>query len=456
MKKQGKILVVDDNQDLIKSLNRMLKFDFEAIYTSTDPKQIPSFLKSENIDIVLLDMNFTEGDQSGRDGLYWLKRIKDQDSTVIVILITAYGDVELAVSAIQKGATNFVTKPWEPQKLIATLQNAIELRQSKLEINKLKQSTESVKEEIQNRQDPIIGNSQAIKKVLNTINKVAGTDANILILGENGTGKELIAREIHNKSDRSNNVFLSVDLNSLNENIFESELFGHKKGAFTDAKEDKIGRIEAASGGTLFLDEIGNLSIGLQSKLLTVLQNREFTPVGSNQVIKFDVRLICATNKKLKQLVNEQLFRDDLYFRINTIEILNPPLRKREEDIILIAEHFLRIYAKRYDKQGIKLNALAFNSLMKYKWPGNIRELKHTIEKAVILNDDGIIKPNDLFGLNEVEADSNELFTLNLDSLEKLAIEKALKDSHGNISKASKLLGISRTSLYSKMSKHGL
>ncbi|MBI9053177.1 MAG: sigma-54-dependent Fis family transcriptional regulator [Bacteroidales bacterium] len=456
MKKYGKILAVDDNQDLLKSLQRMLKFDFDEFYSSNDPKNIPSILSSKEIDVVLLDMNFTEGDQSGRDGLYWLKRIKQINESIIVILITAYGEVELAVKAMQEGATNFVTKPWEPQKLIATLQNAIELRRTKLKIEELKKSNESVTQEIQNKIDPIIGNSEALKHILNTVQKVAKTDANVLILGENGTGKELVAREIHNKSERSKKVFLSVDLNTLNENIFESELFGHVKGAFTDAKENKIGRVEAASGGTLFLDEIGNLSINLQSKLLTVIQNREFTPVGSSKSIKFDVRLICATNKNIKEMIKNQIFRDDLYFRINTIEITNPALRDRNEDIILIADYFLKKYSARYNKNNIRINAAAYNSLLKYKWPGNIRELKHTIEKAVILNDDGIIKSDDLFGGNNTLSENNDLFTLNLESLEKSAIEKAVEDAKGNISKASKILGISRTSLYSKMTKHGI
>lgn len=456
MQKIGKILVVDDNQDLLKSLSRMLKFDFNMIITTSDPKQIPTNLKSKDIDVVLLDMNFTEGDQSGNEGLYWLKRIKELDKSVVVILITAYGDVDLAVKAMQKGASNFVTKPWEPQKLIATLKNAIELRHTKLEICKLKRDNKSVNEEIKNRLNPIIGNSKSINQVLSTVNKVAKTDANILILGENGTGKELIAREIHNKSERKDSVFLSVDLNSLNENIFESELFGHVKGAFTDAKEDKIGRLEAASGGTLFLDEIGNLSLSLQSKLLTVIQNREFTPVGSSNSISFDVRLICATNKDLKKMVNEEIFRDDLFFRINTIEIYNPALRERESDVLLIADYFLKIYSNRYNKPKMKLNSSSYDYLLKYNWPGNIRELKHSIEKAVILNEDDIIKPEDLLGQQEIGKDIEHLSTLNLDKLEKNAIEKALRDAKGNISKASKLLGISRTSLYSKITKHGI
>jgi len=456
MKKHGKILAVDDNQDLLKSLTRMLKFDFDEIHILSQPQKITSFLKSNKVDVVLLDMNFTEGDQSGRDGLYWLSKIKQIDNSISVILITAYGEVDMAVKAIQQGAVNFVTKPWEPQKLIATIQNAIELRDSKIEINQLKKEKESVVNEIKSKNEPIIGESESIKEVLNTVRKVAKTDANVLILGENGTGKELIAREIHKSSERKSKMFLSVDLNTISENIFESEIFGHVKGAFTDAKEDKIGKIETAGDGTLFLDEIGNLSIGLQSKLLTVIQNREFSPVGSSEIKQFNARLICATNKDLKQMIQDQLFRDDLYFRINTIEITNPPLRNRCSDIPLLADYYLKRFSIRYNKSNIKLNKTAYDSLVNYKWPGNIRELKHMIERAVILNEDNIIKQGDLFGNEIASVNNKDLFTLNLEALEKSAIEKALSDARGNITRASKNLGISRTSLYSKMTKHGI
>ncbi|MCG8409886.1 MAG: sigma-54 dependent transcriptional regulator [Bacteroidales bacterium] len=453
--KQGEILIVDDNLDLLKSLQRMLKFDFEKIMTASDPKKIPSILSDNNIDLVLLDMNFTEGDQSGSDGLYWLQRIKKIDNNMSVVLITAYGDIEVAVKAIQKGASDFITKPWEPPKLIATLQNVIELSKTKKEVKQLKQVTESVKQEIDNRLDPVIGNSEAIAQVLDLVKKVAKTDTNILILGENGTGKELIAREIHQNSERKNQIFLSVDLNTINQNLFESELFGHVKGAFTDAKEDKIGRIETASGGTLFLDEIGNLPLSLQAKLLTVIQNREFTPVGASKPVKFDVRLLCATNKDLDRMIAEQLFRKDLFFRINTIEIKVPPLRNRKDDVLTIAEYFLNRYAYRYNKPNLKFNKQAVDSMLNYNWPGNIRELKHIIERVSILSESNIIGNTDLFPV-KTKSESDDLFTLNLNSLEKLAIEKALEKSKGNISKASKLLDISRTSLYSKMAKHGI
>ncbi|MCD4730601.1 MAG: sigma-54 dependent transcriptional regulator [Bacteroidales bacterium] len=456
MQKTGKILVVDDNRDLLKSLKRMLKFDFEEVDAINDPKKLPSSINSKECDVILLDMNFTEGDHSGRDGFKWLKRIKEIDPYLIVILITAYGDIDIAVKAIQEGATSFVTKPWEPQKLIVTIQNAVELSRSNREVNKLKKKSEIINEDNLNRYDPIIGKSKPIQDVLKTIDKIAVTEADVLILGENGTGKELVAREIHKKSNRHNKVFLQVDLSTLNENIFESELFGHVKGAFTDAKEDKTGKFEAASGGTLFLDEIGNLSINLQSKLLAVLQSREITPVGSSKPVKFDIRLICATNKDIRQLVKDQLFREDLFFRINTIEIVSPPLRDRDDDILLLADYFLNKYSTKYNKTGIKLNTKAFDSLKNYKWSGNVRELNHTIEKAVILNEDGIIKHEDLF-YNQLSASvSEDIFTLNLDNLERKAIEKALNDSKGNITKASKLLGISRTSLYSKINKHDL
>lgn len=456
MQKQGKILVVDDNQDLLKSLKRLLRFDFEDIDTICDPKKIPSLLSNKEYDVVLLDMNFTEGDNSGRDGFKWLKRIKEIDSSIIVILITAYGDIDIAVKAIQDGATNFITKPWEPQKLIVTIQNAIELRKSHREIYDLKRKTELLNTEIIHKTDPIIGKSELIQNVLKTVDKIAATEADVLILGENGTGKELIAQEIHRKSKRRNMVFLHVDLSTLNENIFESELFGHAKGAFTDAKEDKMGKFAAASGGTLFLDEIGNLSVNLQSKLLTVLQTRQITPVGSSKPIQIDVRLICATNKDLKKLVNDQLFREDLYFRINTIEIVSPPLRVRGDDISLLTEYFLNKYSGKYNKASLKINAKGYDILKNYNWPGNIRELSHTIEKAVILNEDGIIKHEDLFSNQANNYVNEDIFTLNLDDLECKAIKKALNDSQGNISKASKLLGISRTSLYSKIQKHDL
>lgn len=456
MQKEGKILVVDDNQDLLKSLKRMLKFDFEEIDTMNDPKRIPSCLNSKNYDVILLDMNFTEGDNSGRDGFKWLKRIKEIDPAIVVILITAYGDIDIAVKAIQEGATNFITKPWEPQKLIVTIQNAVEISKSNREISDLKVKSNYYKEDSLSKTDPIIGNSKVMRDLQKDMDKIAITDANVLILGENGTGKELIAREIHQKSKRKNEIFLHVDLSTLNESIFESELFGHLKGSFTDAKEDKIGKFEAASGGTLFLDEIGNLSVNLQSKLLTAIQTREFTPVGSSKPKRFDVRLVCATNKNLKQLVKEQLFREDLYFRINTIELFSPPLRERGEDIILLTEYFLDKYSGKYGKSNLKINAKAYDKLKEYSWPGNVRELSHTIEKAVILNEDSVIKPEDLFNQQDYHNSNTEHTTLNLDKLEKNAINKALKDSAGNITKASKLLGISRTSLYSKIAKHGL
>ncbi len=455
MQKEGKILVVDDNLDLLKSLKRLLKFDFEEIDTLSNPNKILLQLKSKDYDVTLLDMNFTEGDNSGRDGFKWLKRIKEIDAELVVILITAYGDIDIAVKAIQKGATNFITKPWEPQKLIVTIQNAIEISKSNREINQLKRKSKYYKEDVISKISPIIGRSTVIRNLLKTVEKVASTDANVLILGENGTGKELIANELHRKSKRNNEVFLHVDLSTLNEGIFESELFGHVKGAFTDAKEDKIGKFEAASGGTLFLDEIANLSINLQAKLLTALQTREFTPVGDSKPKTFDARVVCATNKDLKQMVQEQLFREDLYFRINTIEILSPPLRDRGEDVNLLTEHFLNKFSTKYNKPGLKLNAKALEALINYNWPGNIRELSHTIEKAVILNEDLVIKPEDLFSGQYYET-KNVISILHLDTLEKSAIEKALKDCKGNISKASKLLGISRTSLYSKLTKHGL
>ena len=455
MQKVGKILVADDNQDLLKSLKRLLKFDFEEIDTTSEPNKIPSLIKNKDYDVILLDMNFNEGDNSGRDGFKWLRRIKEIDQSLVVILITAYGDIDIAVKAIQEGATNFITKPWEPQKLIVTIQNAIEISKSNKELTSLRRKNKYYEADRNLITNPIIGQSEVVRNLLKMIGKVAITDANVLILGENGTGKELIAKEIHKKSKRNSEVFLHVDLSTLNEGVFESELFGHKKGSFTDAKEDKIGKLEAASDGTLFLDEIGNLSINLHAKYLTSLQSKEFTPVGASKPQKYNARIICATNKNLKQMVQDQLFREDLYFRINTIEINSPALRERGEDIVLLVEYFLNKYSYKYNKQGLKMNEKALVSLKEYKWPGNIRELSHTLEKAVILNEDAIIKSEDLFG-NQMQRFDIKPSTLDLETLERNAIEKAIADSKGNISKASKLLGISRTSLYSKITKHGL
>lgn len=456
-KLKGKILIVDDNEGILKSLSFILSQEFDEVVTIKNPAKFASLLQSGSFDTILLDMNFTAGINTGNEGLYWLKEILKRDPNAIVILITAYGDVELAVKAMKEGATDFVQKPFDSLKLVSTVKSAYQLRQSKLKVNKLINTQKHLSEELDKKYSTLIGESKAIKKVLETVKKVAPTDANVLILGENGTGKELIAREVHRQSNRVNNVFISVDLGSLSETLFESELFGHRKGAFTDAKEDRVGRFETASGGSLFLDEIGNLPISLQSKLLTVLQNRNIIPVGSNKTIPIDVRLITATNKPLSNMIQDNLFREDLMFRINTVQIEIPPLRERDNDILLLAEHFLKVYGKKYDKPNMKINNNAIDKLKQHKWPGNVRELQHMIENSVIMTEDNVIKPENLQFTSSVDT-GNPAFkaSLNLSNVEKLTIKEALFKNKGNINKTAIELGITRKTLYNKIEKYEL
>jgi two-component system, NtrC family, response regulator HydG len=456
-KLKGKILVIDDNEGILKSLSFILSQEFEEIVTVKNPAKCTSQLHSGTFDVILLDMNFTAGINTGNEGMFWLREILKNDPNAVIILITAYGDVELAVKAMKEGATDFIEKPFDPIKLISTVKSAFQLRQSKLKVTKLIHTQKHLSEELEKKYITLIGESPAIKNVLETVKKVAPTDANVLILGENGTGKELIAREVHRQSNRANDVFISVDLGSLSETLFESELFGHRKGAFTDAKEDRIGRFETASGGSLFLDEIGNLPISLQSKLLTVLQNRNIIPVGSNKSIPIDVRLITATNKPLSNMIKDNLFREDLMFRINTVQIEIPPLRERGDDILLLAEHFLKIYGKKYDKPNIKITGNAIDKLKQYKWPGNVRELQHMIENSVIMSEDNIIKPENLQFTSTIESGKPAFKTsLNLSNVEKLTIKEALFKNKGNINKTAIELGITRKTLYNKIEKYEL
>jgi len=375
-----------------------------------------------------------------------------------VILITAYGDVEMAVRSLKEGATDFVLKPWQNEKLIATLSSAVKLKRSYNEVDQLKQTKKRLEEDINQPFKDIIGESSAIKQVFSMIDKVAGTDANILILGENGTGKELIARAIHQRSHRIDNVFISVDMGAITETLFESELFGHKKGSFTDAKEDRAGRFEVANKGTLFLDEIGNLSMPLQSKLLTVLQNREVTRIGSNKSMSIDIRLVCATNTPIHEMVKDNTFRQDLLYRINTVELHLPPLRDRIDDIALLADHFVSIYSNKYRKQVTKVSPAAIKKLEKYRWPGNIRELQHAIERAIIMSEDTALNPDDFFFLSHGPEGSDEagVDSFNLDEVERNVIQKVINQHGGNISKAAKDLGLTRASLYRRLEKHGL
>ena len=456
MAKEGKILVVDDKASVLNSLELFLKYHFEQVLTSNNPNRIPGILEKEHIDVVLLDMNFAAGVSTGNEGLYWLRKAHKIDPQIAVVLFTAYGSVDLAVAGIKEGATDFVMKPWDNNKLLATLKSALKLKLSKDKLRYVKAREKQMSEDANKAFQNFIGKSSAIKQIMTTIEKVAKTDASILITGENGTGKELVAREIHRQSGRNTGVLMNVDVGSLTESLFESELFGHVKGAFTDARESRIGRFEAANGGTLFLDEICNLALPLQAKLLTALEQREITPVGSNRKIPVDIRLITATNKDLNQMVNQELFRDDLLYRLNTIQIELPPLRNRKEDIILLAEHFLEKFKSKYEKLSLKLNKSAIDKLQDYYWPGNIRELMHTMEKAVILSDKDILTPGSftLSPTTNVRFEKN--IPMSLEEGEKLIIQSALEKYHWNISEAARELKIGRQTLYRKIERYDL
>ena len=452
----GKLLIVDDHKQVLKALVQLLEAEFDSIKGISNPNQITSNINKEEYDVILLDMNFSAGDNTGNEGLYWLNRILKSDPLAVVVMITAYADVNLSVRAIKEGATDFVVKPWDNNKLITTLQATFKLRQSKIENKKLRDRQKQINKGINKQYGPLIGKSQAMENVLQVMNKVARTDANILVIGENGTGKELIVKEIHNISQRADEVFISIDLGTITETLFESEMFGHIKGAFTDAKEDKTGWFETASGGTLFLDEIGNLSLTMQSKLLTAIQNRLIYKVGSKTPIPFEIRLICATNKNLQEMVSKNLFREDLYYRINTIVIEIPPLRDRDEDIVLLAEHFLKEYANKYEKFYLKFNSKTLDKLMKYNWPGNVRELQHTIEKAVILCDSDILMPEDFIISHSTQPPFLQQKPSTFAEIEKQAMQIALSNNNGNVIKAAKELDIARQTMYNKMQKYNL
>ncbi len=453
---KGKILIVDDNKSILLTLKQSLKYEFQEIETLSNPNLIPGQLNNKDWDIILLDMNFKAGINSGNEGLFWLKKIKEHNSDILVILITAYSEVDIAVKGIKEGAYDFITKPWDIDKLIASLNAALKLRESERKVKKLKGFQKAFIENTSNQNNDFLGSSKKMTEVFKTIHKVAATEANILILGENGTGKELVAREIHKLSTRKKELFISVDLGSINENLFESEMFGHKKGAFTDAQTDRTGRFVAASGGTLFLDEITNLSMNLQSKLLSVLQNRTVSPVGSDTTIPIDIRLISASNKDPFLLTDHELFREDLLYRLNTIKIELPPLRERGDDILIIADFFLKKYAQKYNKGILKISSSGIESLLNHNWPGNVRELKHTVEKAVILSESEILQPED-FRIEKKEKNNWELGPSNkLSDVEKYTVKKVLDKHKGNLTKTAKELNISRTTLYLKIEKHGL
>jgi DNA-binding NtrC family response regulator len=456
-KRLGSILIIDDDEDVLLAAQMFLKHHAAHIRTEHSPETIPALLKNESYDIILLDMNFTRDVSSGHEGFSWLRKIMELDPSAVVILITAYGDVEMAVRGIKEGATDFVLKPWQNEKLLATLSAAMTLRRSREEVDNLRSRQQQLSADLDKRFQGFVGTSPEIRQVFATIEKVAGTDANVLILGENGTGKELVARELHRQSARANEVFLSVDMGALNENLFESELFGHVKGAFTDAREDRAGRFEVASTGTLFLDEVGNLPVSLQAKLLTVLQNREVTRLGSNKSRAIDIRLICATNKSLRELVAHKSFRQDLLYRINTVEIHLPPLRERAEDIRPLLEHFLQLYSHKYRKPTKRISPATVKKLEKYQWPGNVRELQHAVERAVIMSESETLHPSDFFFTSkEPPGELAGVDGFNLDEAEKTLIRRALSKHGGNISQAAKELGLTRAALYRRLEKYGL
>ncbi len=451
--KQGSILIVDDNEEMLLALKIFLAPHFSKIVTEKNPNLISSLIK-QNFDLILLDMNFSAGINTGNEGFYWMNEILKIDSQACIVFITAYSDVELAVKAMREGAADFIQKSWDEKKILSTVLAAYKLRKSKQEINHLQSKQKHLNEKIYNKHHFIHGSSDSILKVVETIKKVSSTDANVLLLGENGTGKEVIAREIHQQSNRKNEIFVSVDLGSITESLFESELFGHLKGAFTDAKEDRAGRFEIASGGTLFLDEIGNLPLHLQSKLLSVIQNREITRVGSGIKTPIDIRLICATNNDLYKMLDENSFREDLLYRINTIQIEIPPLRERIEDIEKLVLHFLDHYCSKYKKEHLTISKAAIEKLKKHSWFGNVRELQHLIEKSVIMADGKQLNAGDFsFGSTSKNQKVN---TFNLAENEKQIIRSAIQECKGNMSLASKKLGINRSTLYDKIKKYDL
>jgi DNA-binding NtrC family response regulator len=451
---KGNILIVDDNKSILSALEILLTAEFQTVTTLSDPNQIPTELRKKEYNLVILDMNFNAGINTGNEGIYWLGRIKESNPEISVVMITAYGDIELTVKALKSGATDFFLKPWDNNKLLATLKSALQLNWSKKEVNQLKEKEKGLKTEINREQKFIVGSSPQLMQMLNMVRKVAKTDANVLITGENGTGKELIAHEIHRLSNRSNEVMVSVDMGAITETLFESELFGHVKGAFTDARENRPGKFEVADKGSLFLDEIGNLSFHLQAKLLAAIQNRQISRIGSNQTVPIDIRLICATNKNLESMVHEGLFREDLLYRINTIQIEVPPLRERGNDVLVLTDFFLKKYSSKYNKPNLKINQQAQDKLLKYAWPGNIRELQHTIEKAVILSEGNVLKAEDFF-MRPVISGRNSETELTLEEMERRMINQAIEKNNGNLSAAAEQLGITRQTLYNKIKKSG-
>jgi DNA-binding NtrC family response regulator len=451
--KNATILVVDDDPDVLTAVRLLLKTEAKEVVTEKNPENLRWLLGQKKFDLLMLDMNFNSSINTGNEGIFWLRKVKELEPSIAVIMITAYGDIDLAVKCLKEGASDFIVKPWHNEKLVTTITELIRKKEGgKPAPGSVKATHDSIIGKT------LLGQSEAMEEIFLKIEKIAPTDANVLILGENGTGKDLIAQAIHQKSLRANKPFIKVDVGALTETLFESELFGHKKGAYTDAREDRIGRFEAANGGTIFLDEIGNISLQQQAKLLSVLQNRQVIRLGSNEPALIDIRLICATNVPFAELANESRFRKDLIYRINTVEITVPALRKRTEDIELLATHFIKQYTDKYIKPGIQLNPEALDKLKKYHFPGNVRELQYTIERAVIMAEGDVLHAKDLIFSpieNPVTA-THEPGDLKLSSIEKNTILKVIEKHNGNITKAARELGLTRTALYRRLSKYDI
>lgn len=453
-KTNASILIVDDDPAIRTAAQIFLKQLFSVVLSVGDPERIPSLMDEVSFDVILLDMNFSPGRNEGSEGMEWLGRIMEKDPRSVVVFITAYGGVDLAVEAMRSGAFDFIVKPWQNDKLLNVIRTALKMSESKHSEAKFRQRQQILQADLEQQSGMIIGQSLAMEKVYKTIEKVSDTDANILLLGENGSGKELIARELHRRSSRCEDLFIGVDLGAIHENLFESELFGHAKGAFTDAKQEKPGRLEVATGGTLFLDEIGNLSTPLQAKLLAVLENRNVTRLGEHQSRSIDIRLISATNMLLYDMTRTGDFREDLLYRINTVEIRVPPLRERMGDIPILIDYFLAYYSRKYKKSGLRIPRSTIKRLENYPWPGNIRELRHAVERAVILSEDQLLEFGDL--LTDLSSMQYETSTLNLQEMERRYILKAISKNKGNITKAAADLGLARAALYRRLNKHGL
>ncbi len=453
MKQRGSILIVDDDEDIVLSLKMLLKPLFSSVYGENNPFHLPRLINQYEPDVILLDLNFRPGQQDGKEGLEWLEKIKELRPATEVVMITAHGDVPLVVQALKKGAADFIEKPWRNEKVIATLQTTMKLAKGTQHSNKLEAQNEALNEQLFPNEDSFVGKSPAMTAVMKAVTKLAPTDASILISGENGTGKEVMARRIHQLSARSDGPFVMVDLGAIPENLLESELFGYKKGAFTDAKVDKIGRFAAADGGTLFLDEIGNLTKGGQAKLLQAIQSKMITPLGGTKAQKVDIRFISATNISLKEMVKSGEFRQDLLFRINTIELPLPPLRERGEDMVSLANYFLTKLATKYRKPNLTMPQTAIHKIKNYAWPGNVRELEHAIERAVILTEgnqlslDHIVETPEAVPFDE---------SMTLEEMERTRILQCMRKHKGNISKAAEELGITRPALYRRIEKFGI